>query len=452
VKNLLKKKHLLILSSVSLTVLLLCFFVFIENINDRDTKYFFRNSNIILIIVDTLRADHLPFYGYERNTAPYISNFSRAAILFENTIATSSWTKASVASILSGLYPKSHGAMTREDILNKDLKILPEILKENGYYTYAFIANGNANEKFGFNQGYNFFHFMPGDKLPYAYSNELNRSLIPFIKNEIREPFFLLIHYNDPHEPHFPPESSRKYSINNTHAPSLNSFISEFKGDLKKATKEIINYYDDSILFNDSSIKIIMDILNEKNFFKGSIIIIVSDHGQEFYEHNKLYHGQSLYDESIRVPFLIKLPNIEHKRINNIVSLIDISPTILELLGLKIPRNMQGISLFRSKKLERRKEVYSELKLDKYESYSIRTLEQKYYYQILPSVAPQFYNLVNDPKEINNLFDASSMLLKEKNLIKKLVNWRKTNIYNGPRNKNLDEEQIRILKTLGYIK
>ena len=143
------------------------------------------DCNVILIVIDTLRADHVGAYGYNRDTTPNIDQLAKEGILFKNAFSQSSWTRPSTASILTGLYPKNNGANTRQDRLTKEKVLFSEIVKEEGYSTAAFVTNGNVGPNFGFNQGYDYFTQLRENKSKlslHAVASEVNAKLIPYIK------------------------------------------------------------------------------------------------------------------------------------------------------------------------------------------------------------------------------------------------------------------------------
>jgi arylsulfatase A-like enzyme len=187
------------------------FFVF-KGKDSSSFPYKYPNANVILIVIDTLRADHLGCYGYQRNTSPVIDGLAKEGIIFKNTLAQSSWTKPGTASILSGLYPKNHGANTITDSLAEDVNLLPEILEQHGFRSYAFTSNSVVSEPVGFNQGYEKFFLLNekvGRSTIHARSDMVNRTILPFIeKMQKRSKNFIYIHYMDPHEPYIPKEKN----------------------------------------------------------------------------------------------------------------------------------------------------------------------------------------------------------------------------------------------------
>jgi membrane-anchored protein YejM (alkaline phosphatase superfamily) len=374
-----KIKHVLILISFLLIIGLVYLFV-----SNKKSKTY-PNANVILIVVDTLRADHLGCYGYTRHTSPGIDRLANEGIIFKNMLAQSSWTRAGTASILAGLYPRNHGANTRNDSLAEEINLLPEILGKYGYDSYAFVANGNVGSAVGFNQGYKkFFRFRERIKEDpvniHVRSNLVNETLLKFIQQlEHTSNNFIYVHYVDPHAPYIPGE--KHFSKDNKMTFTIDFFRSmanrPLSGDERRnALPEMINAYDDEILYNDKMIGHLIQTLKEKNMYSNSIIIITSDHGEEFYEHGGLSHGKTLYEEQLKVPLIIRLPGNIHKTIDEIANQVDIVPTILSLLKISIPEHIDGISLLNNKSRPG-PYSYAELHLDRNIFSSIQSTKEK---------------------------------------------------------------------------
>jgi arylsulfatase A-like enzyme len=293
-----------------------------------------RNFNIVLIVIDTLRSDHLPFYGYKKNTAPFLNELSKKAVVFRSAYSASSWTSPATASIFTSLYPFQHGVLmglhgiriarkVNPDIkLNKipaEITTITEVLKKKGYKTYGIADNWNIDEKQGFTQGFDKFQTFG-----YETAAVVNETLLKW-QEEIMNSrkYFLYIHYMDPHVPYHRREPWYK--------PGKN----------KKEHR--ISCYDSEINYVDKHIR---EIFNSFLWDKNTLLIITSDHGEGLMDHLKWGHGNSLYREEIQVPLLIYLPGGKiYRRININVSTIDILPTVRDLTGLPVDRNDAGVSL-----------------------------------------------------------------------------------------------------------
>lgn len=360
-------------------------FLFIKGQKDDLASYKYPNANVILIVIDALRADHLGCYDYYRDTTREIDKLAKEGIIFENMFAQCSWTKPATASILTGLYPKSHGAGGGNRIPGK-VNLLPEILTKYGYRSYAFVSNSFVSETYGFDQGFGEFYFFQEKAIKsnpniHVRSDELTQSVSKLILQlEDTNKNFIYIHYMDPHYPYTPKEKCFASSDKREFIVSfpLQQSISATNGEeRRKLIKEVINAYDDEILYNDKMIGKLIQTLKNKNMYSNSIIIITSDHGEEFFEHGKVEHGSSLYDELLKVPLIIHLPDKIHKTIDEMANQVDILPTILALLTISIPENIEGINLLNNKK-NSNPVSYAELGTSKFTLSSIRTLKHKF--------------------------------------------------------------------------
>lgn len=324
---------------------------------DEYEKYTCPDCNVVLILIDTLRPDHMGCYGYHRNTTPNIDNLAQEGILFKNHIAQSSWTKPATASILTGLYPKNHKANKRSHKLGDEVLMISEILKDNYFNTYAFIANLNAGPQFGFNQGYDLFHpFRMRDLTNKEYGSWPADEMRPTIFNVIEDMpnktrNFILIHYNDPHTPYLPKEMVYSTSNSMTFTKEFfdglsHSFYKYSKQEKDEALKQIINAYDDEILQTDKQIGLLLEKLKEEGMFEKSVIIVLADHGEEFFEHESFEHGRTLYDEMIKIPLVIRTPRGENAISEKQVNQVDVLPTILSLLGINTPKVLDGENVF----------------------------------------------------------------------------------------------------------
>lgn len=315
-------------------------------------------TNVIMIVIDTLRADHLGSYGYHRNTSPNLDRFAEESLFFENVVATSCWTPPGTGSILTGLYPKNHKVFDMKAKLPREVPFLPQILKDQGYHTFGFSTNSLAGERMGFDRGYDVYYMFPTtNKRPgrYLRSEKLHRDLFPFLESmEEKENVFLYIHYTDPHIPYDPGElhyakenkMPEKWTRGHSFVMQSDVYQKLERLEQKRVIEEMINRYDDEILYMDKSIEKLFELLKKKGLYDKSIIIVVSDHGEAFKEHYDLGHWRTLYDEEIMVPLMIRLPAGEPRRISQQFSQVHIVPTLLDLLGIPQPAGLDGISLF----------------------------------------------------------------------------------------------------------
>lgn len=379
--------------------------------------------NIVVIIVDTLRQDHLPMYGYERNTAPTLSKFAREGAVLDG-LSPTSWTKPATASVLTGLHPIRHQANDREDALPDEAETLAETLSRNGYTTVGISANGFASPKFNMGQGFNEFVWMgklDGDLA--APAGKVNDVLLPRLQS-LRSPYFLYVHYIDPHTPYDPPlswDGSPLPERLGKLAPVDNDDldIPQFRKRPEDFLQAVRDLYDGEIRYVDNKIGELLQELSRLDAGDKTVIVITSDHGEEFEEHGRMGHGQTLYDEVTRVPLLIRAPGLVRPgRHDGRVSLLDIMPTILSLAGIEYPPDQfDGVSLadmLRSPAGDAPLRPFL-LHLDFPDGTALALVDGRHKLVLMKDpLRKEFFDLVDDPRERENRLDtASPSLLRE---------------------------------------
>jgi arylsulfatase A-like enzyme len=357
-----------------------------------------RRPNVVLIIIDTLRADHLSCYGYPQKTTPNIDALALQAVKYNHAYATAPWTLPSIASLMTGMYPVGHGAdrLNATDAvdnpalaiagLNKKYTPLAALLKNSGYTTAGVISCVFLRNKFGLNQGFDYYDehipsagnimrtcaavsflniFFPINDVLISkghddkrIGDQVNASVIDWLNQyKNTDPFFLLVHYFDVHQPYFPKKlglQSVPYSIKSRYAKCANysdlekqitdSVIQGQKKLLPDEKEFLTKNYDDHIVSVDAKIGQLFSHLKEMNLYDESMIIIVADHGEAFGEHDLMLHGICLYEDNLHVPLIIKYPLSDQKKgtVDYPVSLTGFVPTVLSYLSLRIPDYVQG--------------------------------------------------------------------------------------------------------------
>ncbi len=302
-------------------------------------------AGIILISLDTLRADHLGCYGYSRPTSLATDELSREGVLFEQAISTSSWTLPAHVSLLTSSNPARHGVMAADDKMPLTLVTLAEVLSRHGFFCGAITGGGFLSPIYGFGRGFDFYNEAEGS-VDYENSAELVlRAAQSWLEDHKEKDFFLFLHTYQVHSPYKSPEPYRHRFLS---ADALFDEINMerhlggkggvFRSLTESERKNIIDLYDNEIKYTDEAlVGGLVKWLKEKNLYDRVMIVLTSDHGEEFYEHGAWTHGPHLYQEAIRVPLVIKFPHGEFrgKKVDRIVRLTDISPTILEAAGIK---------------------------------------------------------------------------------------------------------------------
>ena len=287
--------------------------------------------NVIVFLVDTLRADHLGVYGYDRDTSPVLDRWASGSTVFDNTYAPSSWTKPSMVTLFSGLDAISHGAEDRLDRIPADVPLLAERLKALGYSTFGAVTNPNVLAHWGFDRGFDVYRDLdsagngtPANRVTEFVEEHLDRL-------EQSQPFFLYLHVVDPHFPYQPPPP----------------FDSRFPRSRAVPANMSVGRYDGEIAFVDAQFGRITELLGQRGLNDRSMTIFTSDHGEELWERGRLGHGSTLYEEVVRVPLLIRFPQGRFAgiRVAARTSLTDVFPTVLHALGESPGERLDGRDL-----------------------------------------------------------------------------------------------------------
>jgi len=419
--------------------------------------------NIIVITIDSLRADHLGFLGYEKNVSPNIDAFSKESAVFNKAFSVGPGTAYSFPAILTSTYPLDfHGP--RE--IERPRVMVSEAFKQAGYTTAFIHSSPYLSDYFGYNKGWDYFEDMyPGSrsgaiqksflknvfkeitlssfpeilfrtmylrykkggrknseiKTPGHIISQTAKDLVSSVKDK---PFFIWIHYMDLHVPYIPQE---KY--NSGEKLSFEQVISDYIGIVfysyseKKALKRFINnkfkkkyldraisFYDDQIAFTDRLFGEFTDFLKRENLYSNSVICLAGDHGDEFLDHGGLTHTGTLYNELLHVPLLIKAPGKAIGQIKEKVSLIDLSPTLCSLAGLQPPDVFKGSSLFENRKGivfhqggQLKKGGETNDKAEKIKRCRTACQTENYKYIFNHSGKQELYNLLKDSQEQNNV-------------------------------------------------
>lgn len=317
--------------------------------------------NFILISIDTLRADRLGAYGYKRATSPNLDKFASNAAVFENASSVTSWTLPAHVSMLSGLYPSSHGVTQKKgNVVSNDTKMLAEALKARQFRTFGFANGGYVAGHYGFRRGFEEYprSGLKGLKNASKELNQIHKEQggtgvgLARAKEKIemvggKEPFFIFVHTYDAHCPFNPPQPFNTMFITENRAEINSSKCIQFE-ESDKLKKEQVwtlsDRYDGNIRWVDDTLGKFFDWFNSTEASKNTYVIITSDHGEEFFEHDHVDHANSLYKELVHIPLLVAGPGIKPGRYLNPISLVDIVPTALELLSMPAMPYSDGVS------------------------------------------------------------------------------------------------------------
>ena len=359
--------------------------------------------NVILVMVDTLRADHLSCYGGPVSTPNMCKLIDDGGSLYPG-FSHASWTKPATATLLTSLLPSTHRAMSKPSALSDEVEMISEVMKGAGYTTGGVVSNINLADSFGFNQGYDEYYFLGpaylagaeesssklivynigravwfnlaggGIRPPdfYQDSGTVNEVVFEWLDRNNRERFFLFVHYMDPHDPYFrhPYDGYGIARVSNQHPDA-------------SLAEEMQSLYRGEIEFLDANFGRLLDRLQADGVYDQTVIALVSDHGEEFFEHGGWWHGLTLYEEQIRVPLLIKWPSGAPAPASDSTHaparLIDVAPTLAAVAGIEAPAAMQGIDLRTSSasRNAKQQEVYSEEDHEGNVLWSLRTRDRK---------------------------------------------------------------------------
>ena len=399
--------------------------------------------HVILISIDTLRADHLGCYGYSRNTSPNIDALAAQSVLFNHAVAPVPITLPSHCSMLTGTIPPHHNV--RDNIgyqLSNSSVTLAEILKETGFVTGAIVGAFALDGQFGLNQGFDTYDdsIQQQHQANFAFRNERQAEEVTQLANKwlrkhYKDKFFLFLHYYDPHDRYVSHEQFRYASL---------PFISRVR-----------DQYDSEIAYTDYYLGRFIDTLKKTGIYDSSLIIFASDHGESLDEHRERTHTFFIYHSTVHVPLLIKLPGQSGPaKVSDVVGLIDIVPTVCGLLGIGPGSVVQGQDLMARFRLDQPaqpdRSIYCEsLVPTKYEGQSLFGLVTKRY-KYLQTARPELYDLLNDPHETDNLIHQYADLANT--LRDRLIHIiGDTAPADGNSRIQLDKASLERLTALGYV-
>lgn len=425
--------------------------------------------NVVLITIDTLRADRLGCYGGMFAETPNIDRLAGRGVLFANAFASMPLTLPSHTSILTGLYPKSHGVLSHAYTLEEDKTTLAEYLKVQGYRTGAFVSSHVLDSRYGIGQGFDSFWRR------YNYNSEeanriransgfdiLTEAVGLYLATESEKPTFAWVHWFHPHKPYEPPKDQRiKYDYRaNTNLQADKLTLEQlWKGYIDLSDEDIQSLrglYDGEVAYTDLQVGILLDQLEQSGMADRTIVILTADHGEMLYERDRYFgHDIMLYDPSITVPLIIAAPGIADggRIVQSTVRSIDIVPTLLAMLGIASEETLDGRSLttvFEGEELEDIPvlvELFGPKPNWKTEPrHSVRYNGWKIIEED-GSDFRQLYWLADDPYELTNRAESDPEKYAE---MKKLLD----DVRAGSADVNfpeLSEEERKVLESLGYM-
>lgn len=384
--------------------------------------------NVLLIAIDTLRADHLGCYGYERDTSPHIDAFASEGVVFDWLIAPAIPTHPSFVTMNTGQYPITHGVVAHgaDRGVPRPAPWLPALMQKNGYTTCAIDNLGDW--RLGFAHGYEFY-IDPTRKRALSINcdnREINRRAMQWLDLHASERFFMFVHYWDPHTPYLPPRAYRRlfykgdpsdpenHSLDGLDAHPLGKTWNETW--FNKLGKNITDagyieaLYDGEIRYCDDGIGKLLKKLDALGLADSTLVVVTSDHGELMYRHGIFFDHHGLYDGNLHVPLIFRHPSLDPKRIRRLVEHVDVAPTLLGLCGIEIPEAMQGISLaplIRGESTGPVREFVVSAECTWQMKWSIRTTTHKFILareeDFYRTPMRELYDLRSDPNEQSNI-------------------------------------------------
>lgn len=397
--------------------------------------------NVLLISIDTCRADHFGCYGYSRNTTPRIDALAAQSTLFNHVVSPIPLTLPGHSSMLTGTTPLYHNVHSNENYKLSDRNVtLAEILKEKGFKTAAVIGSFVLNRHFGLAQGFSSYDDRIASVGGAMTHNEreaadVSDRAIAWLQGKGREGFFLFVHYYDPHIPY---RLHEQFRFNALPGYTLEN-----------------DRYDSEIAYTDYHVGRVLDTLAEMKIEDSTLIILTADHGESLGEHGEVDHAYFIYHSTLHVPLIIKMPGQSRPAvINETVGIVDILPTVCGLLGLAPPAGIQGYDLsglwIRGRSLPPDRDYYAEsLEPTKYHAASLQALiSQQHKY--IHTTRPELYDLLHDPRELNDVVEQKPDLAKEYHdrLMTVIEQTDRSELDSRTR---LDAESLQRLAALGYV-
>jgi arylsulfatase A-like enzyme len=395
--------------------------------------------NVLIVTLDTTRADHLGLYGYKQGRTPTIDSLLQHGVRFDDAVTSAPTTLPAHATLLTGLYPPRTGVHANGVHHLPDSAVtLAEMLKAKGYDTAAFVAAFVLDERFGLNQGFDTYNFTLSRDLPHnelglngqRQANEVTSDALRWLNDHHSgpaQPFFMWVHYYDAHVP----------------------YVSPLNG-----TQGLDNLYDAEIAFVDVHFRRLLDALDKQNLRDRTLIVLASDHGESFGEHEFNGHGLLLYEPEMRIAMVLSCPTLfsaPMRVADRVVGSVDVVPTVLDLLGLAIPGDLDGQSML-TVASDPQRAIYIETCHPEYyigcsSLYGLR----RHYDKFVLAPRPEYFDLRKDPGELRNLYGAQNPAIAElrTRLDDLMKSWSGNST--GEELHPLSAEDKRKLAALGYV-
>jgi arylsulfatase A-like enzyme len=308
-----------------------------------DAADYGRSKAVLLISIDTLRRDHVGLHGYDKPTTPRLDVLGQHGITCDDAVSTSSWTLPAHLSMLTSVDPATHGGVDRDHGFSRAVPTLPELLRTAGFATQAVTSHLYVSSVYGLDAGFDQLNFKQDRS-----ASDVAEQATALLDRFGDRPFFLFLHFYDPHWNYTPPASMAK--LFPSPPGRMTGWYRDFSRRSRQQTspddlKRLLSLYDGEIRYTNDQIGHILDHLQSRGLQRSTLVVVTSDHGEEFLEHGSWEHQKTLYEEVVRIPLLVSGPGIAPRVERRQASLLDVAPTVLAWAGVAIPAVMQGRSL-----------------------------------------------------------------------------------------------------------
>lgn len=413
---------------------------------------------VVIIVIDTLRADHMSAYGYARTTTPRLDELARSGSVFEHAFSTAAWTLPGVTSILTGQWPSVHGAgIGRDEGFSRADAAVPalaEVLTPAGYSAGAIVNAGYLHPGFGFDRGFDLYDYASGNDEQIRRADVSVDRALEWVEEHRDEPFFLLFHVFDVHRHYDAPEPVRGTftdAYRDRYGDSLATLESRIQAERDSDLDFHVAAYDEEILFVDGQIGRLVDGLRDKQVWDDSLVVVTADHGEAFREHGALAHGSSLHNEVMRVPLVVWGPGVPATRWPDPVSTVDIFPTVTQFAAIEAAPAAAGVSLwplFGGGELPERvlfaENIMYQTNLSAVVSWPLKLIRDFKHNGLL------LYDLARDPGETVDLLEGADKATIR--LARELRQYARA-LRDGDAGQavTLDEDLVKDLRALGYV-
>jgi arylsulfatase A-like enzyme len=419
-----------------------------------DLDAYGRAKGIVLVSIDTLRRDHVGAYGYQPSTTPRLDALAREGILFDDAVSTASWTLPAHLSMLTSSDPALHGGVDLRHGFNHQLPTLPGVLRQAGFATHAVTSHLYVSPVYGLDDGFDHMDFHQDRK-----AADVADRAIEILDRVGDRPFFLFLHFYDPHW-HYDPPDDRLRLFETEYTGQVTGLWQDFsRRNMRKFTSKDLDHiralYDGEIRYVDDELGRVLDHMKTRGLERGTLLVLTSDHGEEFLDHGSWEHQKTLYEEVVRIPLVVHGPKVEARREPAQVSLRDVAPTVLAWADVAQPAPWQGASLLAA---PGDREAYGETNhtIDRSRKLFLRAGQRSWKTILTLStdgskvLKEEWYDLAADPREQQST--APLAAVAEAIRSRALDRWRGDRGRGGAAPEvRLTPEQRERLKALGYV-